>query len=67
MNTAQAIARQAAHENLKHLQADTVELLQDVLRRMDAIDLKDPSAVGKLSADAKFALICMRIELGVAQ
>lgn len=67
MNTAEAIARQAAHENLKHLQADTVELLQDVLRRMDVIDLKDPLAVGKLSADAKFALICMNVELGVAQ
>lgn len=67
MKTDQAVARQAARENMKHLQADTVELLKDVLHRLDTIDVSDPTAVGKLSADAKFALICMRDELGVAQ
>ncbi|MCA3187535.1 MULTISPECIES: hypothetical protein [unclassified Cupriavidus] len=67
MNTSQAVARQADHENLKHLRPDTVDLLQDVLQRMDVIDLKDPSAIGKLTADAKYALICMRIELGTTQ
>lgn len=67
MKTDQAVARQADHENLKHLRSDTVELLQDVLYRMDVIDTKDPSAVGKLRADASYALICIRLELGATQ
>lgn len=67
MKTAQAVARQAAHENLKHLRADTVEMLQDVLHRMDLIDLNDPASVGKLSTDAKCALICLRIDIGEKQ
>ncbi len=67
MTAAEAVARQSAHENAKRLRADTLNLLQDVLQRLDTINTRDPHAVGALCADAKYALICMRIELGMTQ
>ena len=67
MTTDQAVARQAAHENQlsrPHLCSDTLARIRDVLTRMTTVDVTDYRALGILQADAAYAHICLRVDLG---
>lgn len=67
MTAQQAAERQAAHENrlsMPHLSQDTLARIRDVLTRMTNIDVNDYRALGVLMADASFAHICLRVDLG---
>ena len=67
MTTDQAVARQAARDNLlsmPHLSQDTLARIRDVLTRMTNIEVNDYRALGVLMADASFAHICLRVDLG---
>lgn len=67
MTAEQCAERQAALENQlsrSHLCSDTLARIRDVLTRMTTVDVTDYRAIGILQADASFAHICLRVDLG---
>lgn len=67
MTAIEAAERAAQFENQlsrQHLCSDTLARIRDVLTRMTTVDVTDYRAIGILQADASFAHICLRVDLG---
>ena len=63
MTNLEAVARQAAYENLTHLRQNTVTSVQDVLKRIESVHTLTPREIGRLQWDAFAALTCVQVDM----
>lgn len=63
MTATEAVARQVAHENLKHLRPETIKCVEDVLQRIETVHTLSHREIGALQWAAFVALTAVQVDL----